>query len=1061
MRKFCKLTFALGVLLLLSVSLPEEVCGQEGEGVPGLVFLGPRWGVRIGEHSFGVHTEVEYRLQEVPLTRGHTGRINAIAINPDNRLEILVTSESGGLFKSTTGGTRWRHIDELPLHETRDVAYLPGKLASPDNRIVFVTTFDDFRAPSGAGVWRLFADRWEQPPTSVLPVGGRCASRASGFGIAIEPVTNRIYVATSCGILKSSDDGATWGRIDRPRRGREVDWPSAAFYAVVALGDGKVIAAGRAGVWYSEDGGEIWERSAFPSAGESLNKEEGFHALSASPVSRDQAYVVTGTDGAYKLFYTTNAGRSWDQIPSPAGVGWAGGNPFVKVSLVPGSGDIDIYFGEGIELHKLRALRRPSPTPSFDYVTRPCFAPPDCFAPTACQGGWRIYYLAEDRDHGDVRDVALQDGFQLFLANDGGLEKWNAAERCPRFHSIGGGSGGLNAWQLNSVTGQRIASALGQHIYVGSHDNGIPASADYGFSWPANGGAEGATIQMERQVGRVSDSVVTWTDNGGHGGRLIGGALFADQRVWPAPTDSATGARIAMNGDPILLTRGVYMQYGRALGTTFEAWLTKTTGASWELPLLLPYQPTDNFGIAGPPDKPTLYQPTIRAADGAGNEIVWLTKLTEILTGPLRSEPDMVNFGGLGLNQTWERSNNFPFAVDPGNPDHLIAPDGIRGGMKESIDGGDNWVEMPALTGLVTHGGALRFSRPIGFSESNSLSGLWLTLVSEISFCPDYPDYVLIGTHEGGLYYSQDRGTDGTWIKIPNSDQVKPVSGFYWESPTSVYISTHGRGLWHLRIGARTTIDPGDFETIEWCPLPCFLDDLTLGRPRDPRPIDPSDRRPKDIDEAMLILDGSINDAVIKKGVLKSFAVSPGAMAFSFVSRQTKRSNLLPTYTNRIGQFVGLPRAAELIRQQKIIRGLTFKNGVVKHVVYGDTIVKLETSPQNPSKMKPPKTPVVDDRPYISVVGKKMSGGFPVLHGPGQLEVFGRNFGTDRNKPIEIRVDDKVVAQGIVTDQQGHFGATIKVNAGMGLHGIRVSQRLATGKTLQDARTFVVRPLDR
>lgn len=1049
MRKFSKLPFALGCLILLGVSLPVDVCGQ--------IILGPDFGVRIGSRTFGTRTEVEYRLQEVPITTGNSGRMNAIAINPTERREILVTSESGGLFKSTNGGARWTHIDGLPPHDTRDVAYLPS-----DPRFVFVTAFDDFRTPSGAGVWRLDdTGRWQQPPTSVLPVGGRCASRASGFGITIEPGTERIYVATSCGILKSSDRGVTWSRIDRPRPGREGDWPSAAFYSVVALGDGKVIAAGRAGVWYSEDGGETWRRAAFPTGNEALNKEEGHHALSASPVSRDHAYIVTGTDGAYKLFYTTTAGQRWDRIPSPAGIGWAGGNPFVKVGLVPGSGDIDVYFSEGIELHKLRAIRTAGPTPSFDYVSRPCLVPPGCYQPSVCQGGWRIFYLTgEDRNHGDARDVALQDGFQLFLANDGGLEKWNAAERCPRFQSIGGGRDGLNAWQLNSVTGQKIESPLGQYIYVGSHDNGILASANRGFSWLASDAAEGATIQLERQVARRSDSVVTWTDAGVNVGKFIGGALFAGKRPWPAPRDSATGARIGMNGDPLLLKRGVYMQYGRDLGTTFEEWLTKTAGASWESPLILTRQPAEDFTIAGPPDDPVIYQPTLMPADTDGRQIFWFTKLTNVLTDPFRSatvseplmETDDGHFGGLGVNQTWERYYNCPFAVDPGNPDRLIAPDAIRGGMKLSVDGGNMWTDMPQLTDLVTHRGALRFSKPVGVSESSRLSGLLLTLVSEISFCPDYPDYVLIGTQEGGLYYSKLGGGDGTWFKIPNSDQIKPVSGFYWESPTSVYISTHGRGLWHLSIVARTTVEPGDLEPIEWCPSPCFLD-LRAGPEPDPRP--------RDIDEAVLVMNGSVNDAMIENGLLKSFAITPGATAISLVSKQTNRSNLLPIYADRIGQFVGLPRAAELTRQQKVIRGFTFKNGVVKHLVYGDTIVRLEPSPRNPSKIRPKQTPVVDNRPYISVQGKKMMGGMPVLHGPGELEVFGRNFAKGRNNPIGIRVDNKVVAQGIVTDQQGHFSAIIKVNAGMGVHGIQVSQRLATGKRLQDARVFVVRPLDR
>src|SRR6185295_5922848 len=132
----------------------------------------------------------------------------------------------------------------------------------------------------------------------------------------------------------------------------------------------------------------------------------------------------------------------------------------------------------------------------------------------------------------------------------------------------------------------------------------------------------------------------------------------------------------------------------------------------------------------------------------------------------------------------------------------------------------------------------------------------------------------------------------------------------------------------------------------------------------------------------------------------------------------------------------------------------------VRSVVYGDTIVKLEKSLRRPAKLKTQTTPVVDDRPYISVQGQKMMGTRPVLHGPGEIEVLGRNFGRGSNNPIEIRVDNKIVRQGIIADQRGHFRATVRVNVGMGVHGIQVSQRLATRRRLSDARIFIVNPLD-
>jgi hypothetical protein len=150
-----------------------------------------------------------------------------------------------------------------------------------------------------------------------------------------------------------------------------------------------------------------------------------------------------------------------------------------------------------------------------------------------------------------------------------------------------------------------------------------------------------------------------------------------------------------------------------------------------------------------------------------------------------------------------------------------------------------------------------------------------------------------------------------------------------------------------------------------------------------------------------------------------------------------------------------------VIRKQKLIRGFTFKNGIVKHIVYGDTILRLEPSARRPLKSEGQQRPIQDNRPYVSVQGKNTLGGVPVLHGLGQVQVFGRNFETGPNNPIEIRVDNRIVEQGVVADQRGHFRATVRVDVEIGWHEIQVLQRLTTGKTLRDSKTFVVRSVDK
>src|SRR5258706_12326387 len=54
------------------------------------------------------------------------GRAVAIAVNPANNLEMIVASETGGLFSTTTGGGSWQHIDTLKNYGVNDVAFAPG-----------------------------------------------------------------------------------------------------------------------------------------------------------------------------------------------------------------------------------------------------------------------------------------------------------------------------------------------------------------------------------------------------------------------------------------------------------------------------------------------------------------------------------------------------------------------------------------------------------------------------------------------------------------------------------------------------------------------------------------------------------------------------------------------------------------------------------------------------------------------------------------------------------------------------------------------------------------------
>src|SRR5689334_5527928 len=46
------------------------------------------------------------------------GRSVSVTLNAANTDQVIVATESGGLFRSNDGGANWSHVDSFPLHRT-------------------------------------------------------------------------------------------------------------------------------------------------------------------------------------------------------------------------------------------------------------------------------------------------------------------------------------------------------------------------------------------------------------------------------------------------------------------------------------------------------------------------------------------------------------------------------------------------------------------------------------------------------------------------------------------------------------------------------------------------------------------------------------------------------------------------------------------------------------------------------------------------------------------------------------------------------------------------------
>lgn len=768
-------------------------------------------------HAFPDHRFAAFwEMSENQLRVEQGGRANAIAVNPLVEGEMFVTSDSGGLFKSITGGLTWDRIDELPVIFTQDVAYL-------DSHTLLVTAKADFKTANGGGLWRSDSggDAWAQVP---LPLPDPSV-RVSGYGISVGGGGRIIAVGTSVGVFVSTNGGSTW-RYSNIFGGPE----KRVFSVLVESGSPyRIYAAGQFGVRVATTDPPTW---VAPGPNLGIGSVFDIHALGKSPLSNMQAYAVNSQG---RLYVTENGGTTWSRIDS-AGEGHIScrGTAFLKAQVrsIHNWPWLELYLGNGCGLSRKRVqlLGTPSYSGSWETIPTGTASPRD---------------LALDQ--GDPDPVLLATTQGLHRSPDGGAT----------WAFIGGGGAGYNALQIQELKGQWVDGSMSPDLYVGTQDTGIWAAVGSGTTHGFVPG-DGFFIDAEPRVGNAADSQVTFSTCHENCNEVSGRRL-ANPMPWEdAPNSLGMG--------PVFLRRSQYVQNTGPNSFSAGLDLTKDSGDHWKEFVRFTEWPAGLPKVArtGEIDLTTvLYQPfRVNIPHGVSAYRTRLLRI-ESLPEPLGNRvvrPAMGGFGGLAFNQTPLTSYQV-FGADPGNGFHLIAPDVIGvppnmlyGRMMATRDGGENWYELPALTDYVTNGGAVQFRADMseaGVKESSN--------VSAISFCPDDPSLVLVGTVDGGIFYSGDNGE--TWEKIEGTSDATYVTSFYWQDANTVYVSTFGRGLWKLvnrQIAFPEAVDM-------WCGGTCniFSNDGTPGMPR--------------FDGGVFAFGGEILGVRAEKGVLREVFVTPGS----------------------------------------------------------------------------------------------------------------------------------------------------------------------------------------
>jgi photosystem II stability/assembly factor-like uncharacterized protein len=915
----------------------------------------------------------QWSLEEAQPEVPNGGRANTIALSGN---VILVASETGGLFRSADSGVTWHHVDSLPEYVTPAVRFLS---ANPD--IAIATVEADYRVANGGGIWRS-ADRgltWAQVYSPASPYG--TPDRFTAREISVAADTGAIYVATSFGVSISNDQGLTWRLVD------PLGAPAHDIIAVLAQPGGLVLAGGPAGFRRSTDAGTTWTAPTT-----NIGALWDLHALGGSPLSASQVYVV---DGMTNLWASNDGGDHWIQLTAaPAGGGTCGGIGFVKAitrRLLHGAG-LKLYFGNRCYPSWLIPPRI-SGTDQFDLT-----------------GAWTAMTV----DHGDTRDIAFGSSNQpVLLASDGGLHKTTDGGATWTF--TGGGSAGYNALQITETTSQRTGNGSQLDLYYATQDNDVRATLGVDNTWPAIVCCEGFYIELQHQVASDADSQVTFGACLNPCHRFLTGRRFASLVDWP----NAPGAGL----EPKIVGESFHVQaVGDSTSLNPGLAVTRDLGGTWSqygefnesvraIPKLS-RTPTSPFVLP----QTVLYQGINIDFDWTrGFEIDRLVRTEQGLAGTLTvTYPRMFNFGGLGINRTmfaWYQV----FAVDPRDPNHLFAPDIFDDRMKETWDGGDTWFDRSDLTALVTGSGTFLFHDSL-FPQA-----------SAISFSEDDPHMVAVGTMQGGLFLSSDRGT--TWDNVYGSDRATYITSIHWISPLSAMVSTYGRGLWSL---TRIFKVPPVWK---YCLAPCHIFKI----PRDREDfVDPSwDPVPERLHRSIVVLDGRILGARVTKGTLTDLYITAGS---GVIWRSKADVPQLAVRTSSKWQgFQGMGRMRRLRTDEPIVGlALNTKNFPIGAITSARTLRSDGLLPATAAQEKPGSKPSeigsrqspTAGKPKISIDGageaNRVIAGAP-------MTVMARAL--PPGLPVTVQIDGQIVASAKAADN-GSLRAILKAPAQFGLHSI-------------------------
>lgn len=384
---------------------------------------------------------------------GGDGRVNRVRVMPGNTNIMYACAASGGLWKTTNGGTSWStNTDQLGDLTTSDIAINPLK-----TNVMYLATGD-----------------------------------ADGI--------QAIYTTPgTIGILKSYDGGATW---DTTGLAYSMSQAGANSYAVSELlidpNDTSIlIAATTFGIWRSSNSGYSWQ----------MEQSGWFHSIEFEPGHPSIVYAAASNlfNGGAAFYRSTNNGISWTQVNTGLPPGTDAEGFEIGVSAADSN---DVYIlADSVGTYGFEGLYR-STNHGVSFSTMALFSwngVPNVLGWDPNGGdvdgqGWYTLSMAVSQTNADSLWVG---GVNVWGSTDGGVT-WNLSsnwEGSPYVHA--------------DIHGIQFMPGNSKKYIVGC-DGGVFITSNAGSTWTdiSNNLEIGQQYSIGSEANNAGKWITGWQDNG-------------------------------------------------------------------------------------------------------------------------------------------------------------------------------------------------------------------------------------------------------------------------------------------------------------------------------------------------------------------------------------------------------------------------------------------------------------------------------------------------------------------------------------------------------------------